>query len=98
MSAELHPIIGPDVDVPVAGVSPMVENTILLRYVELRAHLFRLITVLKVRGSWHEIAMREFRINATGIDVASTFDSAEAILSGSARLQDRHETDERNGR
>jgi circadian clock protein KaiC len=98
MSAELHPIIGPDVDVPVAGVSPMVENTILLRYVELRAHLFRLITVLKVRGSWHEIAMREFRINATGIDVAPTFDSAEAILSGSARLQDRHETDERNGR
>ena len=85
MSAELHPIIGPGVDVPVAGVSPMVENTILLRYVEVRSHLFRLIAVLKVRGNSHQSAMREFRITSEGLQVAATFESAEAILTGSAR-------------
>ena len=85
MSAELHPIIGPGVDVPVSGVSPMVENTILLRYVEVRSHLFRLITVLKARGNAHQAAMREFRITSSGLEVAATFESAEAILTGSAR-------------
>jgi circadian clock protein KaiC len=85
MSAELHPIIGPGVDVPVAGISPMVESTILLRYVEVRSHLFRLITVLKVRGTPHQTAMREFRITSSGLQVAATFESAEAILTGSAR-------------
>ena len=85
MSAEIHPIVGPVVDVPVAGISPMVENTILLRYVEVHSHLSRLITVLKVRGSVHQTAMRELRITPAGLEVASTFDSAEAILTGSAR-------------
>ena len=85
MSAEVHPIVGPAVDVPVAGISPMVENTILLRYVEVHSHLSRLITVLKVRGSVHQTAMREFRITPAGLEVAATFDSAEAILTGSAR-------------
>jgi circadian clock protein KaiC len=61
-----------------------VENTIMLRYVELRSHLYRLVSVMKVRGSAHQSAMREFRIDANGLHVASTFDSAEAILSGSA--------------
>jgi circadian clock protein KaiC len=85
MSVEVHPIVGPGVDVPVSGISPMVENTILLRYVEVRSHLFRLIAVLKVRGSEHQTAMREFRITSRGLEVAATFESAEAILTGSAR-------------
>jgi circadian clock protein KaiC len=96
LSAELHPIIGAGMDVPVPGVSPMVENTILLRYVELRSHLYRLITVLKVRGSAHERSMREFRIDASGLHVASTFDSAEAILSGSARSRNDTNRDDRD--
>lgn len=85
MSAELHPIIGPGVDVPMSGISPMVENTILFRYVEVRSHLYRVIAVLKVRGSGHQAAMREFRITPEGLHVGATFESAEAILTGSAR-------------
>ena len=84
LSAEMHPPVGPGVHVPIPGLSPLVENTIMLRFVELRSHLYRLVSVLKVRGSAHQSAMREFRIDANGLHVASTFDSAEAILSGSA--------------
>jgi circadian clock protein KaiC len=50
-----------------------------------RSHLYRLITVLKVRGRAHQTAMREFRITSSGLEVAATFDTAEAILTGSAR-------------
>ena len=95
MSAELRPIIGPGVDVPVQGLSPMVENTILLRFVELRSHLYRLIAVLKVRGNAHQSALREFRITSQGLYVASTFDSAEAILDGTARPPASGGTDEK---
>jgi circadian clock protein KaiC len=98
MSAEQHPIIGPGVDVPLTGVSPMVETTILLRYVEVRSQLLRMVAVLKVRGSGHEIAMREFRITSRGLEVGSTFDSAEAILSGSARVPNTGDPDNRHGR
>jgi circadian clock protein KaiC len=96
ISAEVNPIIGPGIQMPVAGISPMMENTILLRYVEVRSHLFRLITVLKVRGSDHETGMREFRITSSGLEVAETFQSAEAILSGSARQPASPPSDERH--
>ena len=39
ISGEMHPILGQSVDVPLPGVSPLVENTILLRYVEDGARL-----------------------------------------------------------
>lgn len=74
-----------DIDAPIAGMSAMVENLILLRYVEYRAHLHRLISILKMRESGYDSALREFTISRTGIDVAETFHSAEAVLTGRAR-------------
>jgi circadian clock protein KaiC len=84
LSAEMHPVVGAGVHAPFPGLSPLVENTIMLRYVELRSQLYRLVSVVKVRGSAHQSAMREFRIDANGLHIASTFDTAEAILTGSA--------------
>lgn len=62
------------------------ENILLLRYVELRSQLHRLVSIVKMRESEYDSSIREFRISRKGIDVASTFESAEAILSGQARL------------
>lgn len=66
-------------------VSALVDNAILLRYVELRSHLYRLLSIVKVRGSSFESSLREFRITDRGFEVAETFESAEAILTGVAR-------------
>jgi circadian clock protein KaiC len=71
---------------PPDPLSAMFENTILLRYVELRSHIYRLISIVKARFSDHETSIRELSISASGISIASTFESAEAILSGTARL------------
>lgn len=89
MALELGDLFSPTITNPITGISPVMDNIIFLRYVELRAQLHRLISILKTRESDYESAIREFRITPAGIDVASTFESAEAILTGVARIQPR---------
>ncbi len=66
-------------------LSAIFENLLLLRYVELRSHLYRLLSILKMRDSAYDSSIREFRITGRGFELASSFQSAEAILSGFAR-------------
>lgn len=72
---------------PTAPWSALVENAIVLRYVELRSQLRRLLGIVKVRGSDFDASLREFVISDRGIEVAETFESAEAILTGIARVE-----------
>jgi circadian clock protein KaiC len=64
------------------------EGVIMLRYVELRSQIHRLISIMKMRETRYETAIREFRILDKGIEVAESFESAEAILSGFPRLRE----------
>ena len=85
LSEEL-PIFAREIQTPVTELSAIVENLILMRQVELRAQLYRLISIMKLRESGYDSAIREFTISRRGIDVAASFESAEAILSGQARI------------
>ena len=58
---------------------------------ELESQLYRLISILKMRESDYDPAIREFRITDQGIDVAPTFASAQAILTGVALPSSREE-------
>lgn len=87
ITAEMLRLFGHDIDVSLEGVSPVTENVVLLRYVELHSQLYRLLSILKVRDSGYDPAIREFRLTDSGIEVAATFASAEAILTGSARVR-----------
>ena len=78
-------LFGSRIEVPIVGVSATTQNLILLRHVEMNARLYRLISVLKMRDSDYEAAIREFRIGRRGITVADTFSSADQVLSGLAR-------------
>lgn len=84
-SLETARLFARDVEVPVPSVEDRVDNIIFLRYVELYSQLYRLISIFKVRDSGYETTIREFQITDTGIEVAATFTSAEAILTGVAR-------------
>lgn len=84
-AVEMPELFSPNISVPLERVSAITDNIFFLRYVELRSQLYRLISILKVRESGYEPAIREFRISENGIEVASTFESAEAILTGIAR-------------
>ena len=85
IAVESQSLFGPVIETPISNMSGVAENLILMRYVELQSQLFRLISILKVRESSYDPAIREFKISQDGIEVANTFNSAEAILSGIAR-------------
>jgi circadian clock protein KaiC len=85
-TAETRNLIGGVIEGPTIGLSTVAENLILLRYVEIRSQLRRLISVVKVRDSDFDSSLREFRITSAGIELAHTFESAEAILSGFPKL------------
>jgi circadian clock protein KaiC len=86
-TAETRNLIGGVIEGPTIGLSTIAENLILLRYVEIKSQLRRLISVVKMRDSDFDSSLREFRITATGIELARTLDSAEAILSGFPQLK-----------
>jgi len=82
---ETGEIVSAGIAIPIDGVSALADNIILLRHVELRSQLYRLISILKVRDRAYDGAIREFQITDRGVVVADTFDSAEQILTGAAR-------------
>jgi circadian clock protein KaiC len=70
---------------PNPELANVVETVILLRYVELGSQLHRLISIMKMRESRYDTSLREFRITDGSLEVAASFESAEAILTGHAR-------------
>jgi circadian clock protein KaiC len=86
LSADIPAVVGGQPALPEPALSASIENAILLRYVELHSHLHRLLSIVKTRESAHDTSIREFAITERGLDVAATFESAEAVLTGIARL------------
>jgi circadian clock protein KaiC len=68
-------------NLPLQGVSCIAEILLVMRYVELRAHLHRVIAVLKVRDSLIDPAFHRFIITSTGITVDEDASEAERILA-----------------
>ena len=84
-TAELPELFSANVKLPISGISHIVENMVLLRFVEMRARLYRMLSVLKVRDSEYDGALREYHITDRGVELADSFQSAESILSGRAQ-------------
>jgi circadian clock protein KaiC len=82
---EAPELVGPEIRVPVSGLSSLAEVMVLMRYVELRSRLFRLISLFKVRESAFDPTIREFAITDAGIVMGKPFEGVEAVLSGMAR-------------
>jgi circadian clock protein KaiC len=87
-TAELRAIFAPAIKSPVRGLSPLLENLLLLRFVELRARVRRALSVLKMRDSDFDSTLRELVIGSGGIRVSEAFDEVERVLTGVA--QKRH--------
>lgn len=68
-----------------AHISTITDSIILLRYVELHGGMRRGITVIKMRGSWHDKDIREYEINQSGIQIGEVFRNVEGIMIGTPR-------------
>jgi circadian clock protein KaiC len=82
---ELPEFMGPELRLPVGGVSSLAETLLLLRYVEIQSRLYRLISLFKVREGAFDPAIRKFEITDTGLVVGQPFEGIEGVLSGIAR-------------
>ena len=69
-----------------AGLTELLagENLLLLRYVELRGRIHRILSVLKMRDSTYENDLREFEITDEGIRVLAPLRSVKGLLTGQA--------------
>jgi circadian clock protein KaiC len=65
-SLEAANIVGPDTRTSFGDLSVLAENLVLLRYVELRSRLHRLISILKVRDSDFDPFLHEFFLTDEG--------------------------------
>jgi circadian clock protein KaiC len=64
-------------------ISTLTDSIILLRYVEMFGQMKRGLTVLKMRGSEHDKAIREFTIDKGGMRMGEPFQNITGILAGS---------------
>jgi circadian clock protein KaiC len=65
-----------------SNISTLTDSIILLRYVEMFGEMKRGLTVLKMRGSGHDKAIREFTISKGGMQVGRPFRNTTGIIGG----------------
>jgi circadian clock protein KaiC len=64
------------------GSAFLADAIIMQRYIEIAGEFKRLLSVVKVRGSAHSGALRQFHIDDTGIVIGETLPEYDGILSG----------------
>ncbi len=82
---------------PIATVSSLFHNIIILRYLEVKSKMKRSMVVLKMRASYHDNSILEFVIAGDGLKIIGPIDNDEGSLSdikqvihhGSQKSQDQ---------
>jgi circadian clock protein KaiC len=74
-------LIGPNMQTPV-DASYLADAVVLLRYFEMRGEVRQALSVVKKRGGRHERTIREFRLEADGIQVGEALREFRGILTG----------------
>jgi circadian clock protein KaiC len=82
---EVSKIAGTELDFSDTPIAILGENLMLLRYVELRGRIHRVLSILKMRDSKYDGDLREFEISDEGIRVLAPMRSAMGLLTGQAR-------------
>src|SRR3954464_2154822 len=78
---EIPDIMGPAIRSPIGDLSSLAENLILLRFVEVRSRLYRLISLLKVRDSDFDLTLHEYATSGRGLIIETSAESAERIMT-----------------
>jgi circadian clock protein KaiC len=87
-SIETPNLFGPEMNVPLVGISAVADNILFLRLVESDGQLRRSLAVLKVRDSDFDSSLQGFSIGSSGIALTSgAFEGIEAVMTGVGRRQ-----------
>jgi circadian clock protein KaiC len=86
MTREITQLFGTELTVASRGLSYIVDNIVLLRYLEVAAEIRRALTVLKIRGSDHDKTLRELIISDGTFRIGGRFENLSGIMTGMPRL------------
>ena len=81
-TTETRELFSRSVQVPINGLSAATQNIILMRHIEHRASMLRVMVILKVRDDDYDARMREIKITDTGIRLLDTFAAELQVASG----------------
>jgi circadian clock protein KaiC len=90
---EVPDVMGPSIRTSIGDLSSLAENLILLRFVEVGAHLHRLISILKVRDSQFDQSLHEYWTTANGLTIDKYSASAQAVMLGSTPMTSQESED-----
>lgn len=80
---EISKIIGTELDLSNTSLSLLAENLILLRQLERRNRFYRIMSILQMRDSVHDLYLREFSIDTgVGINILNSDDSVSTFTAG----------------
>lgn len=77
-----------------AHISTLTDAILIFRYVEMHGEMLRGLTVIKLRGSWHEKEIREYIVDNKGMHIKNAFKGVEGIMTGMARSVTQYEEEE----
>jgi circadian clock protein KaiC len=82
IATEIDAYVDEQLAVPIPAASATMDNGLLVRQVEIRSSLLRLVSILKARQIGTDPAIREFVIGDQGITVSLPFSAATGLLTG----------------
>ncbi|PHK95342.1 serine/threonine protein kinase [Pseudoroseomonas rhizosphaerae] len=85
-SWEMNSLFGAEIHAPAPELSSLVDNLLMLRFVEAKADVKRVMGILKVRDSDYDSSLREFSVRGDGIHLGRGFERMASVLSGAATI------------
>lgn len=82
MTREITQLYGSELTIANRGLSYIVDNILLLRYIELEGQLRRVIGVVKSRGSDHDKSLREWRMQDGNVLIGERLTGLAGVITG----------------
>jgi circadian clock protein KaiC len=82
MTREITQLFGSELTIASRGLSYIVDNILLLRYIELEGQLRRVIGVVKSRGSDHDKSLREWRMQDGNVLIGERLTGLAGVITG----------------
>jgi circadian clock protein KaiC len=99
LTLDVSKVVGQELDLTDSAVAMLAENLVLLRYVEYRGRLQRLLSILKMRSSVHDEAIHTYEIaDGVGLRLLGAAPPARGLLTGIAHDLDVAESRTRRRR
>ncbi len=81
---EMRDLYSSDINAPAPELSSIVDNLLLMRFVEVNAELKRSLAILKMRDSGYDPALLELQFTSSGLRLDKNFRQVTSVLSGNA--------------